>query len=153
MGQKLQAHQIACCPLENEKTSLRGSVWRIWRWIHSCLALLRDPITLHITADLPWCGASPTGSSGSAPSLQTAAPTPLACWQSSPQRAVITPWQLCCRPVMLQCPIPPCLPLLPKGKKGNRKLPEVIAQQMENRASEDPRLLQTSQPNILLSQP
>lgn len=57
------------------------------------------------------------------------------------QSAVITPWQLCYRPVTLQGPIPPCLPLVPKGKKGNRKLSEVIAQQMEKRASEDLRTI------------
>lgn len=46
LGKKLQAHQIAFSPLENDKNSIWDPVWWIWRWIYSCLALLRDPITL-----------------------------------------------------------------------------------------------------------
>lgn len=43
------------------------------------LALLRDPITLQNARVLLWCAASPTGTSGSSSSLQTAALIPLAC--------------------------------------------------------------------------
>lgn len=69
------------------------------------------------------------------------------------QSAVITPWQLCYRPVTLQGPIPPYLRWFPKGKKVIGNCQKWLRSRWKIGLVKISGLFQTSQPKIWHSQP